>query len=159
MNSVKQIAQAYAQTPWRKQVQVGGLILLSVLFGLLISSVSLNVNARASTYGREILLMQAEIENQTLLNADLRSRLGILTSPAMLENRAKEMGFEPVVRDEQTYVVVPGFNGRRVASIAPPPQPMEKVILTLPPDFTESLIDWFNQRMIVLTNPFLDKTP
>jgi hypothetical protein len=58
MNSVKQIAQAYTQTPWRKQVQAGGLILLAVLFAVLIASIYLNVNARSSTYGREILLMQ-----------------------------------------------------------------------------------------------------
>jgi cell division protein FtsL len=159
MDSVKRFTQAYTQTPWRKQVQVGGLILLSILFAVLFASISLNVNARASTYGREILLLQEEIENQTLINADLRSQLGVLTSPAVLEKRALEMGFKPVVRDEQTYVVVPGYIERYTISIAPPPQPMEKVILTLPPDFTESLVDWVRRRLVILTNPLTETTP
>ena len=77
-------------------MQAGGLILLAVLFAVLIASIYLNVNARASTYGREILLMQTKIENQQLINADLRSQLGMIVSPAVLEQRALKMGFEPV---------------------------------------------------------------
>jgi hypothetical protein len=159
MNSVKQIAQAYTQTPWRKQVQIGGLILSGILFAVSISSIYLNVNARASTYGREILLMQAELENQQLINADLRSQLGLIDSPAILEKRAIEMGFEPITRDEQTYVLVPGYVAKDEVEIAPPPQPIDKVMLTLPPDFTQSLIDWLKQRFIFLSNPTLESQP
>lgn len=159
MNSVKHITQAYTQTPWRKQVQAGGLILLAILFGVLIASIYLNVNARASTYGREILLIQTEIENQQLINADLKSQLGMIVSPAMVEKRALKMGFEPVTRDDQTYVVVEGYQPIHTGIIAPPPQPVTRVILTLPPAFSQSLIDWLKQRIVFLSNPLLENQP
>jgi hypothetical protein len=159
ISSVRRIAQAYSQTPWRKQVQVIGLFLLGLLFAMLASSLYLNLNARAATYGREILIMQEDIEQTELINADLKTQLGVLTSPAILENRALELGFERVQKDEPLYIVVPGYVDRQEITVAPPPTPVEKITITLPPNFTESLVDWFRNRLSFLLNPVLEAQP
>ena len=98
VTSVQKLTQAYSKTPWRKQVQLVGAILLCVLFAVLGASIYLNLNARIATYGREILLIQEEIQRIGLENADLTTQLGLIKSPAFLEQRAREMGFEPISR-------------------------------------------------------------
>jgi hypothetical protein len=157
--SVRRIAQAYSQTPWRKQVQVIGLFLLCLLFAMLASSLYLNLNARAATYGREILMMQEDIEQTELVNADLKTQLGILTSPAVLENRAIELGFERTKKDDPLYIVVRGYLDRQDVTLAPPPMPVERINITLPPDFTESLVDWLRNRLSFLLDPVLETQP
>jgi hypothetical protein len=158
-SSVRRIAQAYAQTPWRKQVQVIGLFLLGLLFAMLASSLYLNLNARAATYGREILIMQEGIEQTELVNADLKSELGVLTSPAVLENRAIELGFERVQVEDPLYIVVPGYIDRQEIAVAPPPSPVEQITITLPPDFTESLVEWFRNRLSFFLKPIMEAQP
>jgi len=153
MNTIQNLAQAYAQTPWRKQVQIIGLVLLCVLFTVLIASIYLNVSARAATYGREILLMQEEIQRLQLENADLKTRLGILLSSKEMETRALEMGFEPVEKGESVYVVVPGYVARQPVILASAPPAENAVVVTLPPRFTESLVDWFKERLMLPDRP------
>lgn len=149
VNTVRNLTQAYSQAPWRKQVQVIGLILLCVLFAMLVASIYLNVSARAATYGREILLMQGKIRAAQLVNADLSTHLGVLLSSAEMEKRALEMGFVPIEKGEPVYVMVEGYAPRRSVILAPPPQPVESVVVTLPPRFTESLLDWLRERLFL----------
>ena len=153
MNTIQNLAQAYAQTPWRKQVQIIGLVLLCVLFTVLIASIYLNVSARAATYGREILLMQEEIQRLQLENADLKTRLGILLSSKEMEARALEMGFEPVEKGESVFVVVPGYVARQPGILASAPPAENAVVVTLPPRFTESLVDWLKERLMLPDRP------
>ena len=153
VTSVQKLTQAYSQTPWRKQVQLVGAILLCVLFTVLGASIYLNLNARISTYGREILLIQEEIQRAELENADLISQLGIIKSPAFLEQRAQEMGFESINRDEQLFIAVQGYTSRDSPKLAPPPKPIDKVTITIPPDFTESLLNWLQGKLFFLFNP------
>ena len=148
MCAMKNITQAYSQAPWRKQVQAVGLILLALLFAMLVASVYLNISARAAAYGREILIIQDKIRDLELINADLKTQLGILLSSAEMEKRAKEMGFERIERDEVMYIVVQGYTPRQSVILAPSPQNIEKVVLTLPPNFTESLLEWLRRRFL-----------
>jgi hypothetical protein len=143
------MAQAYYQTPWRKQVQIIGLVLLCVLFTVLIASIYLNVSARAAVYGREILLMQDEIQQLQLDNADLKTRLGILLSSKEMEARALEMGFVPIEKGEAVYVVVPGYVARQPAILTSALPQEEVVVVTLPRRFTESLADWLKERLML----------
>jgi hypothetical protein len=83
----------------------------------------------------------------------------MIVSPAELEKRALKMGFEPVTRDDQTYVVVDGYQQIHTGILAPPPQPVTRVILTLPPAFNQSLLDWLKQRLVFLSNPLLENQP
>jgi len=159
MKNVKQFTQAYSQVPWRKQVQILGLFLLVVLFSVMAAGIHLNLNARAVAYGRQILILQEMIKEKELERADLETQLGIITSPAYLEKRAIEMGFEPVNKGDPIYLVVPGYIDQPPTWIAPPPQPVEKIYLTLPPDFSESLTDWLMARVFSFLTPLLGAQP
>jgi cell division protein FtsL len=52
-----------------------GLFLLVVIFAALVAGIYLDVTARTATIGREIQVMEEEIEALKLVNADLESRL------------------------------------------------------------------------------------
>lgn len=148
MNGVRQLTQAYSQTPWRRQLQLLGLFLLLVVLAALTAGIYLNVTARAGTLGREIQIMQDRIEELQLQNADLETRLAMLNSAAVMEQRALDMGFKPLERDGVTYIVVPGYVARQQAVIAPPPKPKTVVAASLPPDYTESLLIWLQENLI-----------
>lgn len=141
----RKIVQAYQQTPWRFQLQIIGLFLLILVMVALIAGIYLNVTARAATIGRQIQFMQAEIRLTQRLNADLETRLALLTSARGMEVRAEALGFRRMNPDEITYLRVPGYSGRKPASLAPPPGPVQGSTRSLPPEFTESLIDWLSQ--------------
>jgi len=141
----RNIIQAYRQAPWRMQMQIIGLFLLVLVFTALVAGIYLNVTARAATIGRQIQEMQAEILVNRQLNADLETQLALLTSAEVMARRAEELGFRPAAAGEFFYVVVPGYSGRQPAVLAPPPGPEAASSPELPPEFTQSLIDWLRQ--------------
>jgi cell division protein FtsL len=145
---VRTLTQAYSQVPWRKQIQVIGLFLLALVFSAVVSGIYLSVTARAATVGREIQYLQGEIEKNKQVNLDMQSQLAQLTSSAVMESRAVAMGFEPVEKDQPLFIVVPGYQGRQQIVLAPPPGPVKAGAPTLPPDFSESLVDWLQQRVL-----------
>ena len=148
MNGVRQLTQAYSQTPWRRQLQILGLFLLLVVLAALVAGIYLNVTARAGTLGREIQLMQVRIEELELQNTDLKTRLAIMKSAAEMEKRALDMGFRHLEREDVTYIVVPGYVSRQQAVIAPPPKPEAVVAASLPSDYTESLLVWMQENLL-----------
>lgn len=148
MNTVRSLTQAYSQTPWRKQVMVIVLSLLFVVFATLVAGVYLSVTARAATIGREILQMQADIDELELVNADLSTQLAYITSATEMAKRADVMGFEPIEKDQALYVMVPGYVRRGQVILAPPPAPVTPVAASMPPGYNESLVDWFMQRIL-----------
>jgi hypothetical protein len=159
MNGVRQLTQAYSQAPWRKQLQILGLFLLLLVLAALVAGIYLNVTARASTYGREILLMQRDIQDLNLVNADLGTQLALVNSATEMYNRALDMGFERIDRNEVTYLVVQGYIPRQQAVIAPPPKPTMIVAASLPSDYTESLFDWLQERLIPEMSRILEVKP
>lgn len=142
MGRSKRIIQAYRQAPWRTQIQVIGLFAALVVFIAVIAGVYLNVTARAATIGREIQEIQAEKELVQQQIEDAHSQLATYTSASVMEERAIELGFRPVLRDEVVYLVVPGYAGRQPADFAPSPAPLPAAGPELPPEFTMSLITW-----------------
>ena len=148
MEQVRNLTQAYSQTPWRKQLMFIVLFLLCVVFVALIAGIYLDVTARAATIGREILDMRVEIEALELTNADLTSRLAAITSAREMKPRALELSFVPVEKGEILYVVVPGYVPPQRPDFAPPPAPTTVIAATLPADYKQSLIDWFFEQVI-----------
>ncbi len=149
MKNIKEFKQAYLQTPWRKQIQVVGVFLLCLLIPTLIASIYLNVTVRAAASGREILLMQDEIEAFELENADLQTQLGIITSAAEMENKAEDLGFVRIQQGDAFFMVVPGYTPRQSVVLAPPPNPIKTITIAMPPDFSQSLIDLVKQKLNV----------
>jgi len=152
MERVRNLTQAYSQTPWRKQLKFIVLFLLGVVFIALIAGIYLDVTARAATIGREILFMRSEIEALKLKNASLNTELAVLTSATGMNARALELGFVPIEKDEIMYVVVPGYVPPQQPDLAPPPAPTRVVAANLPADYKQSLIDWFQMQIIPTIN-------
>lgn len=146
MDRVRSLTQAYSQAPWRKQMQVIGLFLLGLVLIALVAGIYLSVTARAATVGREVLLMQDDLEKLQRENADLITQLANAKASSRMEERARALGFEPVGMDQILFLSVPGYTHSDRITLAPPPAPVVAVAASLPPDFTESLVDWLRQR-------------
>ena len=106
MERVRNLTQAYSQTPWRRQTMFIGLFLLVVIFAALVAGIYLDVTARTATIGREIQVMEEEIEALKLSNADLESRWAFLTSSEVMEQRSHSLGFQRVEMAEITFLLV-----------------------------------------------------
>jgi hypothetical protein len=140
------IIHAYKQAPWRIQRQWVGAFLVAVVGIAMVAALFLDVTARAAVAGREIQEMRFEILATQRANADLETRLAKLTSSSEMERRARALGYRPVQPGELDYIAVPGF-------VAPEPEILrtaEDVTIpetSLPYEYTESLIEWFDGRI------------
>ncbi|MCI0519557.1 MAG: hypothetical protein L0Z70_04800 [Chloroflexi bacterium] len=159
MEQVRHFTQAYSQAPWRKQVMFIGLFLLIVVFIALVAGIYLDVTARTATIGREIQGMQADMAELRLKNADLATRLAGLTSAAEMEKRARSMGFEPIVKDQSMYLVVPGYIARQEVRLAAAPGEVKTVAAALPAEYTESLVDWLSRQVKPVLDEALELKP
>jgi cell division protein FtsB len=141
-----QIIHAYKQAPWRMQRQWVGAFLLALIGLAMVAALYLDVTARTAVAGREIQELRIEITTLQRANADLETQLANLTSTVVMEQRARELGYRPVKPGELDYLAVPGFV---------PPEPA--ILLAaedvthpdriLPPEYTQSLIEWFDERI------------
>lgn len=145
-NPVRHWIHAYSQAPWRIQRQWIGVLLLTAIGLAMVASLYLDVTSRAAIAGREIQNLSAQTLEAQQTNADLQSQLAGLTSTSVMELRAKTLGFQPVDPNELDYVLVPGY-------VAPKPSilagmgPLKPSAPSIPPEYTESLIAWFGQRL------------
>jgi cell division protein FtsL len=143
-----QIIHAYRQAPWRVQRQWVGVFLLFVIGAAMVAALYLDVTARAAIAGREIQETRFEITTVQRSNADLETQLAKLTSTEEMENRATALGYRPIQPGELDYVAVPGFAPPE-PTILKEAQDVTEPDQTLPPDYSQSLIEWFDQRMQV----------
>jgi cell division protein FtsL len=149
MKSSKRIIQAYRQTPWRKQIQLIGLFAASVAVLALIAAVYLDVTSRAATTGRAVQELQQTREDLEQEIENMETRLADLRSVDVMQERAEKLGFEPLSSGTITYLQVPGYESRTVASLAPNPGSQFASAFRLPTEYTQSLFDWFSS---VLSN-------
>lgn len=156
MENVRNLTQAYSQAPWRKQMMFIGLFLLVVIFAALVAGIYLDVTARTATIGREIQLMDEQIEALKLTNADLESKLAFMNSMEEMERRARSLGFERQEKEQAIFLVVPGYVPRQHVRLAPPPGPVKAVAAALPSVFTESLFDWFQRSVLPMRSHLLE---
>jgi len=141
-----QIIHAYKQAPWRVQRQWIGAFLLFLIGAAMIAALYLDVTARAAVAGRDIQELRYEITTIQRENADLETRLADLTSTAVMQRRAVELGYRPVQPGELDYVAVPGF-------VAPEPAILLSAkdalfpVQPQPTEYTQSLLEWFDERI------------
>ncbi len=149
MQYAQQFTQAYRNAPWRKKTQWLGIFLLAIVSLALIASLYLSVSSRAATLGRQILNMQAEIEQLRRANADLTIQLAELTAADTMQKRAATLGLQSATPDQIQYVVVPGYAGRQTVQLAS--QATFQVSAPLvQPAFSESLFDWMRIQLTSL---------
>jgi cell division protein FtsL len=141
-----QIIHAHRQAPWRIQRQWIGAFLLVVIGAAMIAALYLDVTARAALTGRDIQELRTQITTVQRENADLETQLADLTSTAVMQQRATELGYRPVQPGELDYVAVPGFVKPEpeilLAAKDAPPR-----VQTLPAEYTQSLLEWFSEQI------------
>ncbi|GAB4450091.1 MAG: hypothetical protein OHK0041_11780 [Anaerolineales bacterium] len=141
-----QIIHAYRQAPWRVQRQYVGAFLLTVVVLSLVAALYLDVTSRTALAGREIQALRAEIAALQRSNADLETELANITSSAVMQRRALELGYRPVQPGELEYVFVPGYVAPEppllLAAADSPPSPQ-----TLPEAYSQSLLEWLDERL------------
>ena len=137
---------AYKQAPWRIQLQWIGNFLLG-MFGLaLIAALYLDITSQAALAGRSIQDMMGQITVIQNANADLESQLASITSTTVMEQRAVAMGYQPVDPTQIEYVVVPGYHEPQPAILSAAPV-LQPALPSQPPEYTQSLIEWLDQRL------------
>lgn len=155
MNRVYSLTQAYSQAPWRKQLQWIGLFLLILVLAALVAGIYLSVTARTSTIGRQIQGIYTDMEEVERNIEDLQTQLADLTSKTVMEQRAEELGFQPINSDQMIYVAVPAYRKPEQAIIGSTPGkglPGEPI---LAPEYTQSLFDWLRERVFEPAAPLL----
>lgn len=122
--------QAYRQAPWRIQLQWAGLFLLGLVIAVVTGGIYLNIIARASTAGLEIKDLEVSREETQRKIADLRTKMAYLTSQAVMQKRAEDLGFVDVDPSQVTYLEIKDYPGRQPLISAPLPGSAE---VTRPP--------------------------
>lgn len=151
MKDLSQIVQKVRQAPWRVQRQWIGLILLGIVLVAMVAGIYLNVTARATIFGREIMNMTAENDMNKRRNSDLSTQLASLTSEESMRERAEELGFQPVTTEDITYITVPGYTGSK-------PVDFSTLVSSQKPSlirsvYYETLFDWFTRQIITGAMP------
>ncbi|MHB0989280.1 MAG: hypothetical protein ACYC3P_11550 [Bellilinea sp.] len=141
----QRIIQAYKQAPWRVQLQWIGALLLVLVVGMLIAGVYLYLSAEATAAGTHIRELELEREDLQIRIADLRTQLAFLRSAAFMQSRAETLGYKNASQGDIVYIPVPGYSGRQVIFLAPPPgnDPVDASIIK--PAYKESLWEWLYQ--------------
>ncbi len=152
LDSVNHFVHAYRMAPWRIQRQWIVYFLLAVVSLAMVAALYLDVTAQAAIAGREIQNLADEMNVTQQTNADLLTQLAALTSASVMEQRALDLGYRPVNPDEMEYLVVPGFTASQPEILASLPQPGLSAP-TIPPEFNQSLLDWFDQKIQTLGEP------
>lgn len=147
MNHLENLAQTYAQAPWRRQLQFIGLFLLLLVSIALVAGIYLNVSAKTAAVGRDIQAMQDQIEDLDREIEDLQSQLATILSSSEMEARALKLGFAPLAADQTVYLKIPGYAARQPVVLAPNTQRTLVSAPVLPAQYTESLLDWARRNL------------
>ncbi len=145
--NVNHLVHAYRVAPWRVQRQWIGNVLLVVVVLAMVAALYLNVTSRTAIAGREIQDLNESIASSRQVSSDLQTQLAGLTSASSMEDRAREMGFRPVEPVELEYLVVPGYVAR-VAIDLSSSSPSQLNVLTIPPEYNQSLLDWMDEQLV-----------
>ena len=146
IRTINSIHYAYKQAPWRIQRQWISSFLLIVLGLAMIAALYLDVSARAALTGRDIQDLSANIIAIQQSNADLETRIAELTSNQAMEKRAQALNYQPVQANQVQFIIVPGYIAPQPANLVAAPL-LQPSAPTIRPEFTQSLLDWFDQRL------------
>jgi hypothetical protein len=148
---INHFVHAYKLAPWRFQRQWIGNALLAVVVLAMIAALYLDVTAQAAIAGREIQDLNVAIAISQHASADLQTQLAELTAVTVMEQRAQALGFKPIDPNQAEYLVVAGYSQPQpeILSTATLPQLSAP---SIPPEYTQSLLDWANQMLSSSSN-------
>ncbi len=150
-SKVTDTLQKYQDIPRRFQKQwlttfIGGLLFVGV-----VSGIYLNLTARAGITGRQIQELEASIIVNQRANADLQTKIAGTLSKISLEDRAVAAGFEPVTRDNITYLEVPGYFPQQKTELFSPSE--DTRLKEFPPQYSETLFVWLARQLEAASTP------
>ena len=140
------IQYAYKQAPWRVQRQWISAFLLILLGLSMVAALYLDVTARAALTGRDIQNLNADLITIQQSNADLETHIATLSSNGAMETRALALNYQPVQSNQLQFIVVPGYIAPQLTNLISAPS-LQPSTPTIQPEYTQSLLDWFNQRL------------
>jgi cell division protein FtsB len=140
------IQYAYKQAPWRVQRQWISAFLLILLSLSMVAALYLDVTARAALTGRDIQNLNADLIAIQQSNADLETHIATLTSNGAMETRALALNYQPVQSNQVQFIVVLGYIAPQPSTLISAPS-LQPSTPTIQPEYTQSLLDWFNQRL------------
>ncbi|MGW8144868.1 MAG: hypothetical protein ACWGN2_10765 [Anaerolineales bacterium] len=155
MYRVENITQAYSQAPWRKQLQWIGLLMLAMVLVAMVAGIYLSVSAQASTAGREIQIMYADMDEMRRNIENMESQIAFLVSNAEMTKRAEKLNFSPIAADEIFYILVPGYIEPSQVTLADATANSRPVTPTISPEYTQSLFDWLRERVFDPASPLV----
>jgi hypothetical protein len=144
--NVTHFVHAYKIAPWRLNRQLLGAALLAVVALAMIATLYLDVTSQAAIAGREIQDLNASINISRQVSGDLQTQLATLTSASVMRARALELGFQPMESGQAEYLVVPGYSVIEPDILSSNSLPQLSA-LTIPPEYTQSLLDWMDEKM------------
>jgi hypothetical protein len=149
MNQIQDFSRKYSQAPWRKQSQIIGLVLVIVIFVTLFAAVYLHISARTAEVGRQIQVMQNEIDDLDRKIEDMRSKLAVIESSDEMQKRAAGLGFKPIVMEDITFLSVPGYVEPSAFDFQNYSEEPKASSTITPPEYTESLFDWMKRKVSI----------
>jgi hypothetical protein len=142
--SLEHFLHAYAVAPWRAQRRWIGVVLLLVLGMAMTAALYLDITSQAAIAGRQIQMLRTAITSTELVNADLKSQLAESTSAAAMQERARQLGYEPVEQADLQYLPVPGYARPEPVILASAGSLIPSAAYA-PPEYTESLFGWLGR--------------
>jgi len=142
--SLEHFLHAYALAPWRAQRRWIGVVLLLVLGMAMTAALYLDITSQAAIAGRQIQMLRTAITSTELVNADLKSQLAESTSAAAMQERARQLGYEPVEQADLQYLPVPGYVEPEPVILATAGSLIPSAAYA-PPEYTESLFAWLGR--------------
>ena len=146
--NVTHYIHAYKVAPWRVQMRWAGSMALGVLSVTMVAALYLYVSSMTAVAGREIQDLTAAMVANQQLNTDLETQLATLTSSSTMVDRAITLGFRPIAPDEVEYLVVPGYFEPKPVILGSAQLPQMSA-QSVPHEYSQSLLDWFDERIAV----------
>jgi hypothetical protein len=146
----KDFIQAYRQAPWRRQMQMIGFVVAGVLALAVVAALYLDITARAATTGRMVQTLQTQRADTQQRIENLETELAFITSIEVMQKRATDMGFAPMPPGAITYLPVDLYQGVPSVQLAPRAGADFTGIISMPPEYTQSLFDWLGDMLSAL---------
>lgn len=154
MNRVQKILQAYRNTPWRRQTQMLSRLAAAGVVIAVVLMVYTWMTSQAGTYGLHVQEYQRTALAAEQNIEDKRAHLADITSNEALAQRAAEKGYVPADPNRVRYLEVDGYYVDPPLQLAPPRSQIHQQVEEdsgLPPEFTNSLIEWIREAIYNLS--------
>ena len=89
--------------------------------------------------------------------AVLETQLASITALDLVQEEAANHGLEPRDPEKMIYLAVPGYTGKPLADLAPPPRIERAATPVLPEIYKQSLIDWLKMQVVQTSHMLMEE--